>query len=153
MYNYLHACQLACKRNIIVLACMHVIQTFLLQTMKIMLVVVVLVACFAAVNCQGGDLACVSAGVLNNQNLQTCSTMLAVSSPIISIQHIAKFFPCTYTYRPRPATHATAFCALSCVRDFAALYDTCNVTPNTIRMRKYSYNKYKATQCMHVQTL
>ena len=34
--------------------------------------------------------ACVATGVLNNQNLRTCSTMLAVSSPIISIQHIAK---------------------------------------------------------------
>ena len=63
---------------------MHVIQpSFLLQTMKLMLnVVVVLVACFAAVNCQGG-LACVATGVANNQNLLTCNTMLAVSSPIL----------------------------------------------------------------------
>ncbi len=62
--------------------------------MKIVLVVVVLVACFAAVNCQSfAAITCVANGVLSNQNFLTCNTMLAVSSPIIiiySIQDIAE---------------------------------------------------------------
>ena len=47
-----------------------------LQTMKIVLVVVILVACFAAVNCQ--SISCVTNEISNNGNL-LCATMLAVS--------------------------------------------------------------------------
>ncbi len=45
---------------------------FFLQTMKIVLVVVALVACFAAVNCQ--DAPCFANGLLNNPSLASCNS-------------------------------------------------------------------------------
>ncbi len=63
-------------------ACMQAIILFFLQTMKIVLVVVVLVACFAAVKCQ--DAICLSNGLTaNGGSLLSCSTAFAVSSPIL----------------------------------------------------------------------
>ncbi|XP_064390019.1 uncharacterized protein LOC135337927 [Halichondria panicea] len=69
-------------------------------TMKIVLVVV---ACFAAVNCQ--DAACLANRVLNNPSLATC----------ISANN-----------------RNGDFCQLSCINDIAALYNTCGVSPNPI---------------------
>ncbi len=61
---------------------MHVIQlSFLLQTMKIVLVV--LVACFAAVNCQD----CVANGLIINMGLLKCNSLLTVSHIIIYTLH------------------------------------------------------------------
>ncbi|XP_064388739.1 uncharacterized protein LOC135336803 [Halichondria panicea] len=76
------------------------------MTMKIVLVVVVLVACFAAVNCQ--DALCLSNGLRDNANLQECNTMLATA-----------------------ATNLEAFCQLPCINDLAALFTTCQL-PNSI---------------------
>ncbi len=89
--------------------------------------------------------ACVATGVLNNQNLRTCSTMLAVSSPIIFITYTVyntslSKFEISSSHAPiyiqTSASDPTAFCALSCVRDIEALYNTCNFTPNPISTSK-----------------
>ncbi|XP_064388738.1 uncharacterized protein LOC135336800 [Halichondria panicea] len=76
------------------------------MTMKIVLVVVVLVACLAAVNCQ--DPFCLSNGLRDNANLQECNTMLATA-----------------------ATNLEAFCQLPCINGYAALLTTCQL-PNSI---------------------
>ena len=60
-----------------VVQCVHEVILFFLQTMKIVVVVVALVACFAAVNCQ--DAACLANGVLNNPSLATCISANNVS--------------------------------------------------------------------------
>ena len=57
-----------------VVQCVHEVILFFLQTMKIVLVVV---ACFAAVNCQ--DAACLANRVLNNPSLATCISANNVS--------------------------------------------------------------------------
>ncbi len=116
--------------------------------MKIMLVVVVLVGCFAAVNCQSAAAGlCVATGLQNNQNLVTCSTMLAVSSPIIIIiiqlaynTLLSKFEPLKYLlpmqlHTDRGHRHNSILCTVL-HRDLRALYDTCNFTPNPISTSK-----------------
>ena len=55
-----------------VVQCVHEVILFFLQTMKIVLVVVALVACFAAVNCQ--DALCFANGLINNPSLATCDS-------------------------------------------------------------------------------
>ncbi len=118
--------------------------------MKIVLVVVVLVACLAAVNCQ--DPFCLSNGLRDNANLQECNTMLAVTSVFTtacmhSQQQIDKFViyltnfldPCInacnytimYTWMQTAATNLEAFCQLPCINGLAALLTTCQL-PNSI---------------------
>ncbi len=51
-------------------------------------------------------------------------------------------------------SNPAAFCALSCARDFEALFNTCNFTPNPISTGKSLklvpvYNKCEAIQCMY----
>ena len=60
--------------------CMHEVILFFLQTMKIVLTVVALVAYFAAVNCQ--DALCLASGT--SGNLVSCATMFAVSLPTLN---------------------------------------------------------------------
>ena len=60
-----------------IVQCVHEVILFFLQTMKIVVVVVALVACFAAVNCQ--DATCLVNGVLNNPSLATCISANNVS--------------------------------------------------------------------------
>ncbi len=82
----------------------------------------VLVACFAAVQCQ--NVQCVIDEITRNQNLQTCATMLAQQSGgNVDVQ---------------------AFCGLSCLDDFRSLYDTCGFSPNPVTTRKFVYLLYIA---------
>ena len=83
------------------------------------IVLVVLVACFAYVQCQNTQ--CIIDEVTGNTNLQTCAQMLAQQSG-------GNF-------------DVNAFCGLSCLGDLRALYDRCGFSPNPVSASKCTHAK------------
>ena len=111
---------------------------FFLQTMKIVLVVVALVACFAAVNCQ--DALCFANGLINNPSLATCnSANVSLIYTEIFKQQICQAWSSTNSSMHEQFTllqHDGDFCQLSCINDFAALHNSCGYSTNPITASK-----------------
>ncbi len=81
-----------------------------------MKIVLVMVACFAAVQCQ--NVQCIIDRVSANPNLQSCVNML------VEQQTNGTF-------------NVQAFCGLSCLGDLRTIYDTCGFSPNPVEAREF----------------
>ncbi len=106
----------------------------ILQTTKIL--IFVMVACFALVNCLSStQVNCLNREFPKNPSLESCITMPRVSS--INGDSNLHSLTSSMQLHVQPSFESPQeLCGLPCIDDFAAIYNTCNFSPNPVALRK-----------------